>query len=111
MHPQLEAFVEVVRRGSVTRAARALYVTQPALTARLNALERTVGLIRSCSRNPAGQCGVKRRRRLTEEEPAVEDVSVRYDESSADHLAPSSWMRRKAHQRDCHESAADAKQP
>jgi DNA-binding transcriptional LysR family regulator len=43
MHPQLEAFVEVVRRGSVTGAARALYVTQPALTARLNALERTVG--------------------------------------------------------------------
>jgi DNA-binding transcriptional LysR family regulator len=43
MHPQLEAFVEVVRRGSVTAAARALYVTQPALTARLNALERTVG--------------------------------------------------------------------
>jgi DNA-binding transcriptional LysR family regulator len=43
MHPQLEAFVEVVRRGSVTGAARALYVTQPALTARLNALERDVG--------------------------------------------------------------------
>jgi DNA-binding transcriptional LysR family regulator len=43
MHPQLEAFVEVIRRGSVTGAARALYVTQPALTARLNALERTVG--------------------------------------------------------------------
>lgn len=43
MHPQLEAFVEVVRRGSVTGASRALYVTQPALTARLNALERDVG--------------------------------------------------------------------
>jgi DNA-binding transcriptional LysR family regulator len=43
MHPQLEAFVEVVRRSSVTGAAKALYVTQPALTARLNALERTVG--------------------------------------------------------------------
>src|SRR5256885_2158269 len=43
MHPQLEAFVEVVRRGSVTGAARALYVTQPALTARLNTLERDVG--------------------------------------------------------------------
>jgi DNA-binding transcriptional LysR family regulator len=43
MHPQLEAFVEVVRRGSVTRAAAALYVTQPALTARLNALERALG--------------------------------------------------------------------
>src|SRR2546421_12572081 len=43
MLPQLEAFVEVVRRGSVTGAARALFVTQPALTARLNALERDVG--------------------------------------------------------------------
>jgi len=43
MHPQLEAFVEAARLGSVTRAAEALFVTQPALTARLNALEKTVG--------------------------------------------------------------------
>src|SRR5436190_9993395 len=43
MHPQLEAFVEAARLGSVTRAAEALFVTQPALTARLNALERSVG--------------------------------------------------------------------
>jgi DNA-binding transcriptional LysR family regulator len=43
MHPQLEAFAEVVGRGSVTRAAQALYVTQPALTARLNALEQALG--------------------------------------------------------------------
>jgi DNA-binding transcriptional LysR family regulator len=43
MHPQLEAFVEVVSRGSVTGAAQALYVTQPALTARLNALEQVLG--------------------------------------------------------------------
>ena len=35
--------MQVVRRGSVTGAAQALYVTQPALTARLNALERDVG--------------------------------------------------------------------
>jgi len=44
MHPQLEAFVETVRRGSVTEAAHALFVTQPALTARLNALEQDVGV-------------------------------------------------------------------
>jgi DNA-binding transcriptional LysR family regulator len=43
MHPQLQAFVEVARLGSVTRAANLLYVTQPALTARLNALEKAVG--------------------------------------------------------------------
>jgi DNA-binding transcriptional LysR family regulator len=43
MHPQLEAFVEVVGRGTVTGAAQALYVTQPALTARLNALEQALG--------------------------------------------------------------------
>src|SRR5690242_10562338 len=43
MHHQLEALIEVVRRGTVTGAARTLYLTQPALTARLNALERDVG--------------------------------------------------------------------
>jgi DNA-binding transcriptional LysR family regulator len=38
--PQVEAFVEVARTRSVSRAADALYVTQPALTARLQRLER-----------------------------------------------------------------------
>jgi DNA-binding transcriptional LysR family regulator len=40
---QLEAFVEVARRGSVSRAADALFVTQPALTARLQRLESDLG--------------------------------------------------------------------
>jgi DNA-binding transcriptional LysR family regulator len=37
---QLEAFAEVARLGSVSRAADALFVTQPTLTARLKSLER-----------------------------------------------------------------------
>lgn len=40
---QLEAFVHTARHGSVTRAAEALFVSQPALTARLKALERSLG--------------------------------------------------------------------
>ena len=40
---QLEAFVEAQRRGSITRAAAALDLTQPTLTARLRGLERELG--------------------------------------------------------------------
>ena len=40
---QLEGFVEIARRGSVSRGAEALFVTQPALTARLKSLESQVG--------------------------------------------------------------------
>src|SRR3954447_1425708 len=42
---QIEAFVEVVRRGTVSRAAEALGVTQPALTARLHGLEGELGQV------------------------------------------------------------------
>lgn len=41
---QLEAFLAVAERRSVSRAARALYLTQPALSARLRNLERDLGL-------------------------------------------------------------------
>jgi DNA-binding transcriptional LysR family regulator len=40
---QLEGFVESARFGSISRAARSLFVTQPALTARLKSLERELG--------------------------------------------------------------------
>src|SRR5438270_6062916 len=37
---QVEGFLEVARRGSVSRAAEALFISQPTLTARLHGLER-----------------------------------------------------------------------
>ncbi len=40
---QLEAFVQTAQRGTVSRAADALFVTQPTLTARLKGLERELG--------------------------------------------------------------------
>jgi DNA-binding transcriptional LysR family regulator len=40
---QVEGFVEVARRGNVSRAAEALFITQPALTARLTSLEAEIG--------------------------------------------------------------------
>jgi DNA-binding transcriptional LysR family regulator len=40
---QVEGFLEVARRGSVSRAAETLFITQPTLTARLHALERELG--------------------------------------------------------------------
>jgi DNA-binding transcriptional LysR family regulator len=40
---QIEAFVEAQRRGSITRAAAALGLTQPTLTARLRGLEGELG--------------------------------------------------------------------
>jgi len=40
---QVEGFLEIARRGSVSRAAEALFITQPTLTARLRQLERELG--------------------------------------------------------------------
>jgi len=40
----LETFVEVARTGNVSRAADALFLTQPALTARLKSLEGELGV-------------------------------------------------------------------
>ncbi|HEY8193283.1 MAG TPA: LysR family transcriptional regulator [Gaiellaceae bacterium] len=42
---QLDAFVEIHRRGSVSQAADALFVTQPTLTARLKGLERELDAV------------------------------------------------------------------
>jgi DNA-binding transcriptional LysR family regulator len=43
MLPQLEAFLEVARLQNLSRAAEALFVSQPTLTARLQSLEAALG--------------------------------------------------------------------
>ncbi|HVC15731.1 MAG TPA: LysR family transcriptional regulator, partial [Rhodanobacter sp.] len=43
-HKQLRAFVTVVKLGSLTRAAEALYLSQPTISLQLQALERELGL-------------------------------------------------------------------
>src|SRR5689334_5962064 len=40
---QVEGFVEIARQRNLSRAADVMHVTQPALTARLQALEEEVG--------------------------------------------------------------------
>ncbi|WP_281705054.1 LysR family transcriptional regulator, partial [Aeromonas taiwanensis] len=41
----LRAFCQVVRLGSVSRAAEALFVSQPAVSQQLQALERELGVV------------------------------------------------------------------
>src|SRR2546428_13991127 len=58
---QIEAFVEAQRRGSITRAAEALELTQPTLTARVRSLEAELGVTlltrgrRGVALTPAGR--------------------------------------------------------
>ena len=73
---QIAAFVEVARRRSVSRAAEALFVTQPALTARLQGLERDLGA-RLFVRTPRGM-------KLTEAGESFHPYAVRALESLTD---------------------------
>lgn len=45
---QYKAFHAVVTAGSITKAAEALFVTQPALTRAMQALERDLGCTLLC---------------------------------------------------------------
>ncbi|MEP7185352.1 MAG: LysR family transcriptional regulator [Rhodanobacter sp.] len=44
-HKQLRAFVSVVKLGTLTRAAEALYLSQPTISLQLQALERELGAV------------------------------------------------------------------
>jgi DNA-binding transcriptional LysR family regulator len=73
---QVQAFVEVARRGKVSRAADALFVTQPALTARIQRLEADLQA-RLFVRTPRGM-------KLTEAGEAYLPYAVRALENLAD---------------------------
>ena len=73
---RVQAFVEVARAGSVSRAADTLFFTQPALTARLQKLEEELGAA-LFHRTPRGM-------RLTEAGEAFLPYAVRALESLAD---------------------------
>src|SRR6266545_3175319 len=49
----LESFIEIARHGNVSRAADALFLTQPAVTARLKSLETDLG-VALFARTPRG---------------------------------------------------------
>ena len=73
---QVQAFVEVARTGSVSRAADRLFLTQPALTARIQRLEADLQA-RLFHRTPRGM-------RLTEAGEAFLPYAVRALENLAD---------------------------
>jgi DNA-binding transcriptional LysR family regulator len=73
---QVEAFVEIARTRNMSRAAEALFLTQPALTARLHRLEDDVGA-RLFVRTPRGM-------KLTEAGEAFLPHAVRALDSLAD---------------------------
>lgn len=57
---EIEAFLTIVRTGSISAAAEVLYVTQPALSRRIRALEQELGyqlFIRKKGLRNVGQIG------------------------------------------------------
>jgi DNA-binding transcriptional LysR family regulator len=78
----LRAFVSVADTGSVSRAARELYVTQPAVTRRLQRLEMSMGAslldrrTRPVTLTPPGQIVLERCRRLLNDFQEVRAAAV-----------------------------------
>lgn len=69
---EIEAFLEIVRCGSITAAADALFITQPALSRRLKVLEEELGY--PLIRRGKGQRGA----RLTEEGKAFISIAEKW---------------------------------
>lgn len=73
---QLRAFAATIRRGSVTQAAQALFVTPPAVTTHLKSLEKIVGQA-IYEKNPDGPEPTEVGRELLEAADEIEKVIER----------------------------------
>jgi DNA-binding transcriptional LysR family regulator len=86
---RLVLFAEVVERGSFTRAAQALHLTQPSLSRQLGSLEREAGT-RLLNRHPAGVTPTAAGRVVLEHAQAVrahtETAARRLDEQAVGRL-------------------------
>ena len=83
---QLRAFVEVMQRGSFTAAAKALNLSQPAITHQVHELERrfNVALVERLGKRAypteAGEKLIERARELLEDDARTSDEMRRYAE-------------------------------
>src|SRR6202158_3457999 len=80
---QIESFVEAQRRGSITRAAAALDLTQPTLTARLRGLEQELGAQLLVGGRGGGALTLAGRRFLPRAQAALEAVRRGVEETKA----------------------------
>jgi len=78
----IEAFIQVARLGSVKAAAEALALSSPALTRRVQALERHVGRPLFARHHQAVQLNADGERLLAAIAPAVDALTVAMDEAT-----------------------------
>lgn len=71
---QLKYFVEVARCGSITKASKKLYLSQPALSAALNALERELGAP-LLDRSPQGVTPTELGKRILEDSGVILELT------------------------------------
>jgi len=89
-YSEIEAFLAVAQHGTLTRAAQAVYISQPALTKRINSLEDGLGF-RLVDRQRGGRTVT-----LTEKGKEFIAIAVRYREllSDSEALRGQSYRKR-----------------
>src|ERR671927_383041 len=81
----IEAFVQAARLGSMKAAAEALSLSSPALTRRIQALERHVGRPLFDRRHQAVQLNPDGERLLATIAPAVDQLALAMEQATGEH--------------------------